>query len=185
MRVLDAAMGVFSSYGYPRVTMDDIAKAADMSRPALYLMFKNKADIYRAIGERMFHLCQEAIAAALAGPGSLGDRLTAAIEEAIIEMMCQVTDSPHGAELLDLKNKLAADLIERWHTAMADKFSRAIAAEASRTSIDLEARGLSADGLALMLLDGLEGMKQRVPDAASQRIAARQLVRVIELSLRA
>ena len=55
-RVLDGAMRVFLSYGYQRVTMDDIAKTAEMSRPALYLLFKNKADIYRAIGERMFEL---------------------------------------------------------------------------------------------------------------------------------
>ncbi len=49
-------MKVFLAYGYQRVTMDDIARAAEVSRPALYLLFRNKADIYRAIGERMFEL---------------------------------------------------------------------------------------------------------------------------------
>ena len=49
-RILDGAMKVFLAYGYSRVTMDDIARAAEMSRPALYLLFKNKAEIYRAIG---------------------------------------------------------------------------------------------------------------------------------------
>ena len=43
-------MKVFLAYGYSRVTMDDIARAAEMSRPALYLLFRNKAEIYRAIG---------------------------------------------------------------------------------------------------------------------------------------
>ena len=43
-------MKVFLAYGYSRVTMDDIARAAEVSRPALYLLFRNKADIYRAIG---------------------------------------------------------------------------------------------------------------------------------------
>ena len=39
-------MKVFLAYGFARTTMDDIARAADMSRPALYLLFKNKTDIY-------------------------------------------------------------------------------------------------------------------------------------------
>ena len=36
-RILDGAMKVFLAYGYSRVTMDDIARAAEVSRPALYL----------------------------------------------------------------------------------------------------------------------------------------------------
>jgi AcrR family transcriptional regulator len=53
-RVLEAAMKVVLVYGYHRTTMDDIARAAQMSRPALYLLFRNKAEIYRAIAGRMF-----------------------------------------------------------------------------------------------------------------------------------
>ncbi|TIN71546.1 MAG: helix-turn-helix transcriptional regulator, partial [Mesorhizobium sp.] len=49
VRILDGAMKVFLAYGFSRTTMDDIARAADMSRPALYLLFKNKTDIFRAI----------------------------------------------------------------------------------------------------------------------------------------
>ena len=42
-------MKVVLAYGYSRTTMDDIARAAEMSRPALYLLFRNKAEIYRAM----------------------------------------------------------------------------------------------------------------------------------------
>ncbi len=49
IRVLKGAMQVFLAYGYSRTTMDDIARAAEVSRPALYLLFRNKTDIYRAI----------------------------------------------------------------------------------------------------------------------------------------
>jgi len=176
-------MRVFLSYGYQRVTMDDLARAADMSRPALYLLFRNKADIYRAIGERMFEQSAAAIATVMAGPGSLGERLNAAIDQVMIEMMCQINESPHGAELLDLKNSLAAGLLEDWHSRIAAQFRDGIKAEAGRQGIELADRGLSAEGLATLLLDGLEGMKHRLTDAADQRVAARQLVRVIELAL--
>lgn len=183
-RVLDGAMRVFLSYGYQRVTMDDIAKTAEMSRPALYLLFKNKTDIYRAIGERMFELSSHSIERVLAQDGTLGEKLTIVIDQILIEMMCQITDSPHGAELLDLKNSLAADMVEAWHARSAAQFRKAIESEADKLGVDLSARGLSAEGLAELLMDGLEGMKHRVPGAEAQRIAARQLVRVIELALK-
>ncbi|TIX07369.1 MAG: helix-turn-helix transcriptional regulator, partial [Mesorhizobium sp.] len=32
-RILEGAMKVFLAYGFTRTTMDDIARAADMSRP--------------------------------------------------------------------------------------------------------------------------------------------------------
>ena len=52
-RILDGALKVFLAYGFTRATMDDIARASDISRPALYLLFRNKTDIYRAIGEAL------------------------------------------------------------------------------------------------------------------------------------
>ena len=52
-------MKVFLTYGYARVTMEDIARAAEISRPALYLLFKNKADIYRAIGAALLEQSAE------------------------------------------------------------------------------------------------------------------------------
>jgi len=183
-RVLDGAMRVFLSYGYQRVTMDDIARAAEMSRPALYLLFKNKADIYRAIGERMFEMSSQAVERALMGGGTLGEKLIVVVDQIMIEMMCQITDSPHGAELLDLKNSLAADVIEGWHARSAAQFTKAIESEAARLEVDLGTRGLSAEGLAELLMDGLEGMKHRVQGAEAQRVAARQLVRVVELALK-
>lgn len=182
-RILDAAMRVFLSYGYKRVTMDDIARAVDMSRPALYLIFKNKTDIFRAVADHMFEFSLEDIAERLNQDGSLADRLYTAIESVMIDMMCQINESPHGEELLDLKNSLASDLIAGWHNAVSARFRDAIAADARKRRIDLSARGLTASGLAELLMDGLEGMKHRMPDAQGQRKAARQLVRVVELAL--
>ena len=45
-RILTAALTVFLRYGYKRVNMNDIAEAAGISRPALYLVFKNKEEIF-------------------------------------------------------------------------------------------------------------------------------------------
>lgn len=53
IKVLDVARTVFLRYGYKRVTMHDIAEAAGMSRPALYLVFPNKAEVFKAVVKQM------------------------------------------------------------------------------------------------------------------------------------
>ena len=47
--ILDAAEQVFSGKGYERCSMDDIARTAQLSRALLYVYFKDKAAIMRAI----------------------------------------------------------------------------------------------------------------------------------------
>ncbi len=45
-KILTAARTVFLRHGFRRVSMNDIAEAAGVSRPALYLLFKSKEDIF-------------------------------------------------------------------------------------------------------------------------------------------
>lgn len=47
-RAIAAAADVFLRYGYARTTMGDIAQAAGMSRPALYLIFPGKEHAFEA-----------------------------------------------------------------------------------------------------------------------------------------
>lgn len=48
-RVVEAAESVFLRYGYRRTTMGDLAAAAGMSRPALYLVFCRKEEVFEAV----------------------------------------------------------------------------------------------------------------------------------------
>jgi len=182
-RILDGAMKVFLTYGYQRVTMEDIARAAEISRPALYLLFKNKADIYRAIGTALLDRSASSADEELAKDGPFVERMMAAVERSLISMMKMIMDSPHGAEIIDHKNTLASDLHATWRGRLRETFRKAVLAEAKRNTVDLKARGLTAESLADLLLDGLEGMKSRVSDAAEQRKGAARLVRVIALAL--
>src|SRR3954471_18722250 len=47
-RVLAAALEVFGRYGFRKASMDEIARAADISRQGLYLHFANKEALFRA-----------------------------------------------------------------------------------------------------------------------------------------
>ena len=57
--VFDVASVVFAQYGFRRTTMNDIAKSVGISRPALYLMFENKEDLFQGLAA---HRLEQAIA---------------------------------------------------------------------------------------------------------------------------
>jgi len=46
--VLDVALLIFARYGYRKASLEDVARAADISRPGLYLYFPSKQDLFRA-----------------------------------------------------------------------------------------------------------------------------------------
>lgn len=54
-RVLEAATALFIKHGYKRTSVDDVARAAGVSKGAVYLYFKGKADllIHAAAFEKM------------------------------------------------------------------------------------------------------------------------------------
>jgi TetR/AcrR family transcriptional regulator len=54
--ILDAALDVFSTYGYRGTTVDQIAAKCGLSKPNLLYYFKRKEDIYTAVLERTLSL---------------------------------------------------------------------------------------------------------------------------------
>ena len=47
--LLKMALAVFSAKGYAAATLDDVAKAANVTRGAIYWHFKSKADLYNTL----------------------------------------------------------------------------------------------------------------------------------------
>jgi TetR/AcrR family acrAB operon transcriptional repressor len=52
-RILDAAQSVFHAQGVSRTSLDDVAKAASVTRGAIYWHFKNKSDLFNAMSQRV------------------------------------------------------------------------------------------------------------------------------------
>jgi AcrR family transcriptional regulator len=47
LALLDAAVGVFARYGFRKTSMEEVARAAGVSRQGLYLQFANKEELFR------------------------------------------------------------------------------------------------------------------------------------------
>jgi AcrR family transcriptional regulator len=123
-RIVAAALEAFSRFGYRRAVMADIAAAAGVSRPSLYLVFPNKAAVFRALAES---LMGDAISAAEQAwhPGlPVAEGLAAAILAKDLPIHTLLAATPHAAEILGEAEVLAADI----HRASAARFMALIAA---------------------------------------------------------
>ena len=110
-RLLRAALGCFARYGYRRTSMEVIAQAAGMSRPALYQYYRGKEEVFRAAARwGLDDLAARAEAAAEAG-GEPGERARAVL--GLVLRMYDVRGEPAGhfrAELIDETYARAGDL---------------------------------------------------------------------------
>jgi len=156
-RILAAAYACFTRHGVRRTTMDDIATAAGMSRPAVYQHVRNKDDAFRRLGTRLFDGAVRQAEAAAEQDAPLSDRVHDVLATKL-ELSLQLRrDSPHAAELLDESARLSGALVEGFTAAIKQLLTDAITAAARRREIDL--RGAGADeiaDIALALNSGLE-----------------------------
>ncbi len=80
--ILVAAQPVFFRYGYRKTSMDDVAKAADVSRQGLYVHFASKEDLFREVIDHRLSLhVREARAALSDETRPIGQRLVVALNE--------------------------------------------------------------------------------------------------------
>ena len=75
-----AAAALFAERGLDGATMSDIAAATGIPRATLYYHFDGKEAVFACICDRVFAEFEEAVAAALSGPGSAAERLGRVVE---------------------------------------------------------------------------------------------------------
>lgn len=100
-RVLEAARAVFLRYGFRRVTMQDIADEVGISRPALYLVFSNKEEVFlaaiRDLSAEMIRGIREGLPAHL----TIENKLRFAFEIWSIQTYAVMQTSPDARDLIE------------------------------------------------------------------------------------
>lgn len=177
--ILNAAFHAFSTYGYRRATMDDIAAGAGMSRSALYLHYRNKEDIFRSLASRYFAEADRDFAAALADPGHTpAEALQAAFVAKDGKFMEAVLGTSHGRELLDAGMSVTADLAIVGEARLEDRLAQWF------SGYDLAEGMGDARMMAQTLLAALKGLKATAQGVAEYRNGQALLARVFALALR-
>jgi AcrR family transcriptional regulator len=135
--VVEAAATVFMRYGYARTTMQDIAQAAGLTRPTLYLTFADKESVFHAVIETLVVSNLAAIREGLPEKASLAEQLRHACESWCVPGFDIVRVNPDARDLFDLafapvRESYAAFedlLVEILRPHLPMPASRAIAAE--------------------------------------------------------
>jgi TetR/AcrR family transcriptional regulator len=161
-RILDAAYACFARHGVRRTTMDDIAAAAEMSRPAVYQYVRNKDDAFRRLATRLFDGALAQARAAAAGEGPLPERLHHVLAAKLELTLKLWRDTPHAPELLDAGTRLSGDLVDEFTTAVRELLTTAIAKAHAAGDIDLT--GTDAAEIANIVLALTYGVENDLTD---------------------
>lgn len=176
--ILDAAFMAFSSYGYRRTTMDDIAQGAGISRSALYLHFRNKEDILRSLAKRYFEEAVISVAAELSLPNrSATDTLAAAFLAYDGKFMDVVLGTPHGAEMLEAGHMISADFVLAGEARIKELLQKWLDTAPLPD-------GLGSSGqLAATVHAALKGLKTAAKSPEGYRASQRQLAQMVARAL--
>ena len=139
--------------------MEDIAKAADMSRPALYLLFKNKTDIFRSLSEAFHAKTLHAVDQALAENTPVQMRISAAVTARMTALYALAHDSAHGPELFDVNQSTSGDINAKADDDFLGKLTEALHTSLSSREISGGPDNMAARELAQLILASAIGLK--------------------------
>jgi AcrR family transcriptional regulator len=125
-RVLDAALRVFARYGFRKTSMDEVARAADISRQGLYFYFGGKEELFREALAKMMEDGLAAVDIALAGSAPIGERLTQAMTA--WHGRSAGATGENADELLARSVALLGDMMARYGEVVLERLTAAIAA---------------------------------------------------------
>ena len=154
-RALTAARQVFLRYGYKRTTMGDLAAAANISRPALYLLFPSKEEVFGAVMEELFAEMLTMIRNGIGAHATAYEQLVFAFEVWAVEPFKGVQVSPDAKDVLESSYAFAPAITA---TAMAD-FERMLVSILAPLAIAASLR-ITPERVAHLLATAVPGFKQ-------------------------
>ncbi len=165
-QVADAALRLFARYGYKRSSMDDIAREASLAKATLYLHFKGKDDVFRAmldlLGRRVEARCREVVA--MQGP--FPERLAALLQAHHGQAYASFGTGEHLVELKAVMNTIATRELQAFEQIFT-RFAHELLQQAEKEGeITLSRLSASAEDWSASLLFAAAGAKLGAPPSA-------------------
>ena len=174
-RAVESATQAFTRYGYARTTMGDIAAAAGMSRPALYLLFPDKEAVFTRVIAHMDEQKLRKIGDALASLTTLEAKLLRACLDWGLHGVELAATHPDAADLFDLRFPAVRQVYDNFVGLVTALLSEPVACSA----IDA-----TPTELARALVYGMRGLREAASSIEEMRrlveVQVRVLVRAID-----
>lgn len=175
--LLQAAIGVFLRYGYKKTSMDDLARAADLSRQGLYLHFATKEALFKEAVIQLSRQSRVTMRAVL-------KREDLTIEERLLGAFVAFKshaggDMPreHLDELLLTATQLVGPVIEELEQTVIADVTQFL--QSSGVAAEWKAAGVTAKDLAQHLYAASHGIKHQVQTLAEYKDRMRVAVRLV------
>ena len=168
--VVTAAVAVFLRYGYARTTMADLATAAGLSRPTLYLLFPDKDEIFTAVIRRLNRQMLDRFRSALPKLQTTDKRVQYCCEEW----------GAHGVEIMekhaDAKDlfDLAFPVVREMNELFVDFLAELLPEPAARSALNATPREIARN-----LVYSFRGLKEGAKDSAHLRRTIRLQVALV------
>jgi len=173
-RVVAAATNVFLRYGFYRTTMADIAKAAGMSRPALYLLFPGKEDIFAAVVLGITRRLVLESRNELPNYPTLKAKLLFVCEKWAGDGFELIEKHPDAADMFDLRFPPVRAMYEE---------SQVLFAEVLADAVEVSDSEGTKEDLARLLAYSFRGFKEAAADGADMRRMIRLQVLLLARAL--
>lgn len=112
INIIESAFSVFSRYGVKRTGMNDIARAAGISRQTLYNVFSNKDEVLRGTIRLFTDRAIQEIEQGLLSQASLGAQLDLIFEHIALRPYALIHASPNAEDIIQGMNAASRDEIE-------------------------------------------------------------------------
>ena len=175
--ILEAATGVFLRYGFKKTSMDDLARAAGLSRQGLYLHFATKEALFKAALLQLVDTVRAAGLAALARDDlDVQARILGAFEALHGQAIGQA-GAEHMNELLETTVTLVGPVVSEMEQGFVADVARVM--KTSGVAARWKEAGISARDLAEQLYTTSCGVKHRVSTPAEYRDRMRIALRIV------
>src|ERR1700712_5720853 len=170
--ILGRALEIFFKYGFKRVSMNEIAEAAGISRPGLYLYFQSKEQVFNEAIAHLGGLLIQEISAGLGTHKSVDEKLLYAFEVWTIRNFDRNKSSAEMQEIVDLTPLFAREA----HREVYVQFDALLASVISGAGSKIEGVNPAPDRLAHIPSSAMRGFKFVASDSDDLRQLMKDLI---------
>lgn len=168
-------MAQFRTHGFAKTSMSDIAKAAGVSRTALYNHFDTKEAVFRALSERINSRATGAVLKAAAAPEAWDVRLRGVMHARCDWVYDLLHDGAFGRELIDEKNRMCGGRV----LSANDRFTALL----TDILVSGGIRQKQAGVIASMLVNAVNGILEAAKTRAEAEAEVDLLIATLSLGL--
>jgi len=178
--ILESATAVFLRYGFRKASMDDLARAAGLSRQGLYLHFATKDALFRDVVLHLLATMRDQTVAALTRSSPDTEARLLGAFEAMHRHGIGLRDAEHLSELLVESERLVGSAVADLERELTDAI--ALLLQDSGIAKQWTSVGISAHSLAEQLYLTSLGLKHRAASELGFKEGMRIAIRIIAQS---